>query len=69
MNRLFVAVSVYLAARYGAAPGNRVFPTLRANSGVKFTHKTKHYKKEDFNDKPYYFILEAAYSKIGVTIN
>jgi hypothetical protein len=27
------------------------------------------YKKEDFNDKPYYFILETCYSKIGVTIN
>ena len=27
------------------------------------------YKKEDFNDKPYYFVLETVYSKIGVTIN
>ena len=27
------------------------------------------YKKEDFNDKPYYFVLETVYSKIGVAIN
>ena len=27
------------------------------------------YKKEDFNNKPYYFVLETCYSKIGVTIN
>lgn len=27
------------------------------------------FKVEDFNDKPYYFVNETAYSKIGVTIN
>jgi hypothetical protein len=27
------------------------------------------YKKEDFNDKPYYFVLETCYTKQGITIN
>jgi hypothetical protein len=27
------------------------------------------YKKEDFNSKPYYFVLETCYTKQGVTIN
>ncbi len=27
------------------------------------------YKPEDFNDKKYYFVLEAAYTKQGITIN
>jgi hypothetical protein len=27
------------------------------------------YKKEDFNNKPYYFVLETVYTKQGVTIN
>jgi len=27
------------------------------------------YKKEDFNNKPYYFVLETCYTKQGVTIN
>jgi hypothetical protein len=27
------------------------------------------YKKEDFNSKPYYFVLETCYTKQGITIN
>lgn len=27
------------------------------------------YKREDFNDRPYYFVIESAYTKQGITIN